>query len=237
MKRIMILKRKNCKDIWNAAMVNNAIYSKHDIPTFKSTTIIPKQLISFDDAKRLIKQKPDEFFPDLFVHFYIDDQIFDGKYNSIWVNPKETLELLKHFGGVISPDFSTYVDFPFPIIIYNIYRAQAFGYWLTQNGINVIQNARWGYLDTWPYFFDCIPKYSNVCIGTVGSSLKKLKSRALFNEGILELVKRIQPKNIIVYGSANYPIFNQIKKMGIKIIQFESKTNIAFKGGKDVKIN
>ncbi len=229
--------RKNCKDIWNAFMVYDAIYTKQDIPIFKSTQIIPKQLIAFDDAKHLVKNDKSKYYPDLFVHFYIDDQKFDGKFNSIWLNPKETLIILKHFGGVISPDFSTYVDFPFPIILYNIYRSQAFSYWLTQNGINVIQNARWGYSDTWDYFFNCIPKYSNICIGTIGSSLKKLKSRTLFNEGILELVKRIQPKKIIVYGSANYPVFSQLNKMGINIIQFESKTNTAFKGGKNVKSN
>ena len=51
--------RKGCYDIWNAFMVKNATFSyPSDIPFCPCTaTSLPKQLISYDDAKSLYKKE------------------------------------------------------------------------------------------------------------------------------------------------------------------------------------
>ena len=109
--------RAGCKDLWNAFMVKGAIFSENDIPFCPTTAKeTPKKLTSFSRAKTMYnkhKKRGDiDFFEDACVHFYQDDQNFDGKRCGIWTEPSMTLEILCHFAGVITPDFSTCADFP-----------------------------------------------------------------------------------------------------------------------------
>ncbi len=119
------LLRPSIQDIWNAEIVRGATFSSHDIPNCPTylPNGLPKKLISYQDAKtiyyRNIRKGLTTFHVDAFVDFYCDDQIFDGKRSSIWKYPKKALEILKHFDGAITPDFSTYADFPDQIIRYN----------------------------------------------------------------------------------------------------------------------
>ena len=226
--------RKGCKDIWNAFMVGSAEFTPiSDIPLCHSTaTNPPAQLISYEDAKALYKKKlrsgDSSFFVNAFIHFYIDDQKFDGKQSSIWLYPYKALDVIKHFAGIITPDFSTNVDFPDPLKRFNTYRMRAFGCWMNQLGIPTINNVRWGTIETWAYCFDGIPKSSIIAIGTVASNLKLLSARPNFETGLYKMVKALEPHTIIIYGSDNYPFFDNLKKQGIKIIAFPSKTNEEF---------
>ena len=191
-----------------------------------------RQLISFVEAKAIYKKQMKkgtlQFHIDAYVHFFIDDQKFDSDYSGIWTSPQKALEVLSHFEGIISPDFSTYSDFPDPLKRWNTYRMRAFGLWLSENNISVINNVRWGEIETWDYCFDGLPNNSILAIGTVASGLKKLENRASFDNGLYELVKRTNPHTLIIYGSSNYQIFKELENRGIKIISFQSDTSKAF---------
>ncbi len=234
MQQIQNIKRRNIKDIWNAFMVDGADFtlSNYDIPSCQTTLKqgeIPNDIITYSQAKNIYKNlhaKDKEFTYDAFVCFYEDDQNFDGKKKGIWVYPKNAYNVLRHFSGIITPDFSTYQDFPISLKIYNTYRMRAFGYWYgTKCRKNVINNVRWGTKETYCFCFDGIPKNSIVAIGTVGGSPFKLLDRKRFVDGLEEMVKKILPSGIIVYGSANYPCFKKLKEQGIKIFEFPSRTN------------
>ena len=106
---------------------------------------------------------------------------------------------------------------------------RAFGYWYgTICGHAVINNVRWGTAETYSYCFDGIPKNSIVAIGTVGGSPRKLLDRPRFEEGLSEMMKVLSPHTIIVYGSANYPCFHELREQGITVISFQSRTAAAF---------
>lgn len=217
--------RKGCKDIWNAFMTKGAVYTSHDIPICPSTAKDdPIGLIGYDETKKLPHT-------DYFVHFYMDDYKFDGK-RGIWQDPQKALDRLKNYAGVITPDFSPYQDMPEPLKVYNTFRSRAFGYWLTTQGLSVINNVRWGTPETFWYCFDGIPKYSTVAIGTVASGLRLLENRPRFEEGLKEMVRRIEPRKIITYGSSKHQIFKELTESGIEIISFPSKTATAFEGRK-----
>lgn len=232
--------RKSNKDIWNAFMVKGASFSKNDIPLCPTTAVeVPKKVISYKEArtiyKKEIKKNPD-FKEDSYVHFYIDDYVFDGKRKGIWVNPKEGYKVLSHFEGIIVPDFSTYLDFPYPLKLWNYYRMYAFGYWHgTICRKNVIVQARWDYKDSFSYCFDGIKEGDMVCIGTVASGLKKLENRERFEIGLKELIRLKHPSILIIIGTINIPIFKEIEKEGIKIIHFQSETDLILGGYKHVK--
>ena len=223
--------RKGCKDIWNAYMADGAIYSSHDIPFCPTTaTELPHSIVTWEEAKAIYKKNISvkrDFKYDAFVCFYIDDYKFDGA-RGIWHDSKHALAVLCHFAGVITPDFSTYQDFPEPLKIYATYRMRLMGYWLGRNGIAVINNVRWGTDETYRYCFDGISKNSIVCIGTVGGSPRKYIDRDRFENGLLEMVQILQPHTIIVYGSANYPCFEKLTTQGIKVISYPSQMAKAF---------
>lgn len=230
--------RTGCQDMWNAFMLKDAEFViGSDIPICNGAKdIIPHELISYEDAKHIYKlklNKEPDFYVDAFVHFYIDDQKFDGPRDGIWNNPYKALEIIRHFAGAITPDFSTNADFPDAIKRYNTFRMRAFGHWLVTNNITVINNVRWGTIETWNYCFDGIPLNSIISIGTVASGLHKLENRPAFEEGLRQLTKTLHPKMIIVYGSAKYSIFDELQQHGIKIISFPSKTNLAFSKRKE----
>ena len=223
--------RPGCTDMWNAFMVKDAQYVMgSDMPICPCTVKdIPHKLISYVNAGKLHRetvQNNPNYHIDAFVHFYIDDQKFDGPKLGIWANPTNALEILMHFSGVITPDFSTNADFPDPIKRYNTYRMRAFGYWLSKKGIPIINNVRWGTEETWDYCFDGIPYNSIVAIGTVASGIRKLVNRPDFEKGLFKMVELLRPHTIIIYGSGNYEFFRVLEDMGIRIIQFMSDKNL-----------
>ena len=171
--------------------------------------------------------KNETFKHNAFVCFYMDDYKFDGA-RGIWHDSAHALKVLRHFAGVITPDFSTYQDFPEPPKIYNTSRMRVFGYWLGANGIPVINNVRWGTPESYRYCFDGIDTNSVVSIGTVGGSPRKYIDRYRFEKGLEELVHVLHPHTIIIYGSANYPCIEKLKEQGITIIVFSSETAKAF---------
>lgn len=224
--------RKGLKDIWNAFMANGAKFCEHDIPFCPTTaTQLPTDIITWEEAEQIYKEQQKKklrnFKHNTFVCFYQDDYKFDGP-KGIWFRYKRALKILSHFEGVISPDFSTYQDFPKPLKLHATYKMRLMGYWFGKNGIQVINNVRWGTEETYDYCFVGIPCNSIVAIGTVGGSPKQLIDRVRFEEGLKEMVRRLSPHTIIVYGSANYECFHKLKEQGINVLSFQSKTAKVF---------
>lgn len=223
------INRTGLIDVWNAFMVKDATFSEHDIPLCPTTAKnIPSRLIGYDEAKRfhkkMLRTHNKNYHVDAFIHFYIDDNKFDGKRSSFWLYPQKVLEIIEHYDGIIAPDPSTYADFPDPLKRWNFYRMNAFGYWIASQGHEVISNVRWNTPDTWEYCFDGNPRNSMLCIGTVASNLKYKVNYDPFEEGLFKMVEVLTPHNILVYGSSNYPCFDELRRRGINIVTFKSST-------------
>lgn len=217
--------RAGCKDNWNAFMTKGAKFTKQDIPFCPTTAAnIPHKIISYSKAKTLYNGKVQKIFS--LKPLYI--------YNGIWADWRGALKILKHFAGIIMPDFSTNADFPKPLNIWNTYRMRAFGYWYgVLRGGAVINNVRWGGKKTFTYCFAGIPKNSIVAIGTVASDLRNLKNREFFTFGFEKMLKVLTPKKILVYGSDNYECFNKIRNE-IEIVRFRSEKDVALRGEANV---
>ena len=73
------------------------------------------------------------------------------------------------------------------------------------------------------YFFKMCKKRKDntldcsVLLGYNGSTI----DREYFKKGLAELVKRLSPKNIVVYGFAPKDIFAECQNSGINIIAFD----------------
>lgn len=224
--------RAGIKDCWNAYMVDEAEFTENDIPVCPTIlTELPKEIVTWVEAKSIHKKnmlRDKNYFYDAFVCFYVDDQCFDGPRSSVWTFPWLAIRVLRHFRGIITVDFSTFQDFPYPLKLFNTYRMRAFGCWAGKHGLEVINNVRWGMPDTYNYCFDGIEKESVVAIGTVGGSPRKYEDRERFEQGLYEMVERLKPHTIIVYGSANYPCFEKLRKEGVIIAAYPGRTCQAF---------
>ena len=228
--------RKGIIDVWwKPYMVAGAKFSKHDIPLCPTTaTTLPVMIITYREATEIYRRemrRGNKCFSHLaFVCFFEDDWKFDST-SGIWFRSSRAYKILSHFAGIITPDFSTYQDFPYPLKLWNTYRMRAFGHWYgTICGNAVYNNVRWGTSETYDYCFDGIPKHDIVVIGTVGGSPRKRIDRLRFEEGLTEMVRVLQPHTIIVYGSANYKCFKELEEQGIKIVAYPGKTSKAFSG-------
>ncbi|MBR0288105.1 MAG: DUF4417 domain-containing protein [Selenomonadaceae bacterium] len=229
--------KADCRDVWNAFMVKGATFSEsgNGIPFCPTTAReIPQALVSYTEARaiynRQMKRGNKNFFVDAFVHFYQHDYKFDGKRYGIWFQPWRAAEIFHHFAGIITPDFSTCLDFPFPWKIFNTYRMRAFGYWYGTFGGAVINNVRWGEKDTFGWCFDGIPQNSIVSIGTVASGLDKSENRELFKTGFEKLLEVLKPHTIIVYGSDKLSCINSIRQK-VNVVNFRSERDLAFEEG------
>ena len=220
--------RKGCKDIWNAALLAGASFSPRDIPFCPTTAKgVPKEIITYEEALLIHRArfpKQHNYFVDAFVIFSIDDYKFDKGLNGVWEHPERALKILRHFKGTITPDFSTYIDFPEPLKIYNTFRMRAFGYIAGKAGLEVINNVRWDPSNSYSYCFDGIGQGQIVMVATVASQLRQKENRQQFEEGFEVMIKRLNPKTILVYGSDRYECFKKAKEQGIEVIQFPSRT-------------
>lgn len=177
------------------------------IPKLKNDGYIPKDIISFNYAKSTENK-------DIAVHFYVDDYQFER----IWYNPMKYMDILMEFDGAFTPDFSLYMDMPMAMKIWNIYRSRLIGQIMQDFGMKVIPTISWAEKETFEFCFDGIEKGSVVSISTIGVKRDK-EALKIWEAGVTEMIKRIEPKAILVYGGVveyQYP-------EDIEVIYYENK--------------
>jgi len=207
-------KEKFNNDVFHTFLVENAVYDDYiELPVLKTSVLLPEKVITFSKA---MNRNFKDF--DCFVIFYEDDE----KFERLWNNPKRYLSKLKKFKGIISPDFSLYRNMPLCMQMWNTYRGRALALWLQNNGVEVIPNVRFGDERTFSFCFDGIEENKTVAVGTHGC-IKRKEDKIFFKAGLAQMVQRLSPKTIIVYGAAPDSIFKPYKEKGINIIAFESE--------------
>lgn len=181
--------RHRTNDTYNLDLVNNEkAEGFYQMPIIKNDKFIPDDLIGFNYAKTS-KEK------NVGIHFYLDDYQFER----VWNNKEKYIDILKQYQCILSPDFSLYMDMPMPMKIWNIYRSRAIGQYYQEQGIKVIPTISWAEKETFEFCFDGIPKGSIVSISTIGVKQNK-EAFKIWKQGVDELIKRINPSTILIYG-------------------------------------
>lgn len=206
----MTKKIKNLVDEgFRVSLVEKAFFDGvFEIPHINSPDeiIIPKGMVPFSIRERSHNYED-------FVCCYEKDVNF----RELLTNTEDYVDDLKRFPGVISPDCSLYIDAPLCVQIADIYLNRAVGYYLSQQGIYVIPNIRWGDERTYTtdflgekVAFQGVDKHSIVSIGTYGQ-IRTAESKRYFREGLIEMLKELEPEVVLVYGSMNDIIFKDLK--------------------------
>lgn len=181
--------RHRTNDTYNLGIMDNENVSDFwQMPIIKNDNFIPSKLIGFNYAKTS-KEK------NVGIHFYLDDYQFER----LWNNPEEYVDILKQYECILSPDFSLYMDMPMPMKIWNIYRSRLIGQYYQSQGIKVIPTLSWAEEETFEFCFEGIPKGSIVSISTIGVKKNK-EALKIWKTGVDELIKRIEPSTILIYG-------------------------------------
>jgi hypothetical protein len=138
-------------------------------------------------------------------------------FREILTDTENYVEDLKRFPGVISPDCSLYIDAPLCVQIADIYLNRAIGYYLQEQGIYVVPNIRWGDERTYTtelfnekVAFQGVDKHSIVSVGTYGQ-IRSAESKRFFREGLIEMLKELEPEVVLVYGPMPDKIFGDLK--------------------------
>lgn len=178
----------------------------YQMPVLEPCNYIPDDIIGFNYALTS-KNK------DCGIHFYIDDYQFER----IWAQPQLYLDKLSEYQCIFTPDFSLYTDMPIAMKIWNTYRSRLIGQIAQRMGILVIPTVSWCEEATFDFCFDGLPVGSTLSISTIGVK-KEDYNFNLWEAGVDEMIKRLKPKTLLIYGGkVNYDYGN------IKVIYFENK--------------
>ena len=167
--------------------------------------VIPLGMVPFSLRSRS-KNKED------FICFYE----YDINFRDILTHTEDYVDELGQYSGVITPDCSLYIDAPLCVQIASIYLNRAVGYYLQRQGIYVIPNIRWGDERTYTsqllgekIAFQGVDKHSIVSVGTYGQ-IQSVESRRYFREGLIEMLKELEPEVVLVYGPMPEKIFGDL---------------------------
>ena len=177
----------------NYENLNKAIYlgaGPYNIPFIDPVKAGADNWISFNFAKTC--EEPEIHG----VHFFIDDYQF----NRVWSQPDTYINRLRQFQAVMTPDFSTYTDFPKAIQIYNHYRKHWLGRYWQDHGITVIPTISWSDHESFEWCFDGEPVGGTVAVASVGTQSNP-ETAQLFMDGYNEMLARLRPAEIILYGT------------------------------------
>ena len=166
----------------------------YGIPNMEATDVTGDKLLRFCDFNQI------QDHVNYIAHFYYDD----FKFINAWRQPDKYLDKLRKFKAVISPDFSLYTDFPRALQILSCYRRQWCGSYWQEKGLTVIPDVVWGDEESYKFCFLGIPKHSTVAVSTVGVTNDEdwnNKKDSLFLKGYNEMMNRLEPKTVILYGS------------------------------------
>lgn len=152
------------------------------------------------------------------LHFYEHDY----KFERIRRNPMHWIDFCEKFRIVISPDFSLYWSMPLEMQKankdFNLYFANE----LVKRKSDVIFNVRFGDERSYNFCFEGFPKNGVVAVGTHGCT-KRYDERIVFEAGFTEMIRRLTPKVVVVYGYANLKVFSWFKEQGGILLRIPSE--------------
>lgn len=150
--------------------------------------------IAFHDARVLYKRQG--HLKGSFVHFYVDDYQFE----CIRRSPERYLDMLKSADFIVAPDFSTYRNFPFPVLLKNVFDNMLLAAYYQKEGVNVVANVIWASPVFYEYTFSGIPHESTVCVSSKSVDLRDKKGLQQWLHGYREAIERLNPSTVIRIG-------------------------------------
>ncbi len=126
------------------------------------------------------------------VHFFVDDYRFKNIYNY----PERSLKKYAQYAFLLTPDFSTYAEMDLWRQLESVAQNRWVGAYWQSKGLTVIPTVSWSTPRSFEFCFDGIEQEGTVAVGMIGCKHEK----SGFMRGYNELLERLRPANIIVFG-------------------------------------
>lgn len=174
---------------------------KYDIPLLKPYNgVIPENFITIGEAKYSTDYTAG-------VACFDDDDVL----LRFLKNPDRYIQYLKNHPCTAEPDFSMKIKDPLSCQIMSIYCAHVLASYMASKGIPIIPTMMWSDKRSFEFCFDGHSRGGVVLVSTIGT-LRDERSRMYFKDGFFEMLKRISPETVILYGDINDMIMSWIPK-------------------------
>ena len=134
---------------------------------------------------------------------------YDYVLENIVSNPSAFVEKFSTYKCICEPDLSINVGEPLALAVANSFRSHSTAYYLQQHDCNVIPTIKWSTPNTFDVCFSGYEKGGAVIVSTIGV-IRDERSRMYFSRGFKEMLKRISPDSVGLYGDRQEWIDNLI---------------------------
>ena len=138
-----------------------------------------------------------EKYNNAILGFFLHDKIFEAVYNQ----PITTLNRVANSGiiGMLTPNFSLWVDTPIAMQIWAWYKTQWCGRFFQENGIKVMPTLNWSDENSYDFCFSGVPKNVKQVIVQC-RNLSNDIARKRFIKGCYEARRRLNFEKMYIYG-------------------------------------
>lgn len=98
-------------------------------------------------------------------------------------------------------DISMKISDPLAVIIANAFRSHSSAFYYQEHGCHILPTMKWASTQSYEVCFDGYEKGGAVIVSTIGIQ-KDERSRLYFKNGFKEMLKRISPDAVVLYGNA-----------------------------------
>lgn len=206
------MKKNKVPDSFQAYLVKGASFTKNEeypiLEKYMISKDIPIKILPFNKA---IRYKGD--LSNTFVCFYSPDESFER----IRKYPKRYVNFFKKTAGIIGFDFSIHSDMQIIKQKQQMNDNLSLTYFYGKCGIPIIPNIRCGIDELIYEFLETIPKNSIIAVGTHGF-IKRKEEKCEWLCFFETIIKTLNPKKIIVYGSLSGVILESFKDNDLFVI-------------------
>jgi len=163
--------------------------------------VAPSSLVAFDQLSRVSDPK------NTALHFYVHDR----KFKSILVNPEKYVDKFAKYGALLTPDITLGTEMPTWMRIQKTHLSRSVGAFFEQRQFTVIPSLRWVDLSDLDFVCEGVPRNSVIAVSGFGS-FRDAKLKRVFEAGLQEVVARLEPDCIVIYGHVSCELLDSISK-------------------------
>lgn len=127
---------------------------------------------------------------------------YDYILERLWDNPYKYVDMVNSFLCFGTPDFSMKVDDTLAVQIANTHRNHALAFFYQEHGATSFPSMSWSSTDSYEFCFDGYSRGGAVLVSTIGTHRDE-RSKFYFKKGFFEMLKRINPDAVVLYGDGD----------------------------------
>lgn len=155
---------------------------------------------------------------DTAIHFFGYDEVI---YGPSWIRIDETTAKIKDYPLIIGPDFSVFVDAPFPINLFNVYRSRTSTSHWQRWGLPAVPVFSFGDVNSLSYCLEGLPCDSVIALTGVGHESSR-SAEKLWNYCVSYMIEVKRPTNLIIYGGTEY----KYRSLGVPVRYIPDHINL-----------